>query len=108
MAEAMTYGKPVIGTGYSGNLEFMTEDNSFLVPFQLQPIPLGCDPYPAGSPWAEPDTEIAAELMRRLVADPELAVRTGARAKADMATLHSPVARTELVKRRLDGVRSAR
>ena len=26
MAEAMACGKPVIATGYSGNLEFMTED----------------------------------------------------------------------------------
>ena len=32
MAGAMYYGVPVIASGYSGNLEFMTEDNSYLVP----------------------------------------------------------------------------
>ena len=32
MAEAMYFGKPVIATAYSGNLDFMTPDNSFLVP----------------------------------------------------------------------------
>src|SRR5437773_750002 len=31
MAEAMLMGKPVIGTAYSGNLDFMTPDNSLLV-----------------------------------------------------------------------------
>ena len=32
MAEAMFYGVPVIASGYSGNLEYMTAENSFLVP----------------------------------------------------------------------------
>ena len=31
MAEAMALGKPVIATGYSGNLDFMTPENSYLV-----------------------------------------------------------------------------
>jgi glycosyltransferase involved in cell wall biosynthesis len=30
MAEAMALGKPVIATGYSGNLAFMTAENSYL------------------------------------------------------------------------------
>jgi glycosyltransferase involved in cell wall biosynthesis len=106
MAEAMTHGKPVIGTGYSGNLEFMNEENSLLVPFTLQPIPHGCDPYPPGTPWAEPDIDAAADLMVRLTVDPELAARTGARARQDMATFHTPAARAKLVTARLDGIRS--
>ena len=31
LAEAMFLGKPVVGTGYSGNLDFMTEDSACLV-----------------------------------------------------------------------------
>lgn len=31
LAEAMSYGKPTIGTRWSGNLEFMNDSNSFLV-----------------------------------------------------------------------------
>ncbi len=31
LAEAMAIGKPVIATGYSGNLDFMTAENSYLV-----------------------------------------------------------------------------
>ncbi len=34
MAEAMALGKPTIATGYSGNLEFMTPENSYLVGWQ--------------------------------------------------------------------------
>jgi glycosyltransferase involved in cell wall biosynthesis len=31
MSDAMLFGVPVIATGYSGNLEFMNSDNSFLI-----------------------------------------------------------------------------
>ena len=41
MAEAMTVGKPVIATGYSGNLDFMTEENSFLVHYKVGVVPPG-------------------------------------------------------------------
>jgi glycosyltransferase involved in cell wall biosynthesis len=35
MAEAMAYGKIVMGTGYSGNLDFMNVNNSFLVQYDF-------------------------------------------------------------------------
>ena len=34
-AEAMAIGKPVIATGYSGNLDFMTDANAYLVDYTL-------------------------------------------------------------------------
>ena len=60
MAEAMLMGKPVIATGYSGNLDFMTAENSYLVDYTLSRIGPGSDPYPADSQWAEPDLDHAA------------------------------------------------
>ena len=54
MAEAMGLQKPVIATAYSGNLDFMTAENSYLVGYTTGAVPAGCDPYPVGSPWAEP------------------------------------------------------
>jgi glycosyltransferase involved in cell wall biosynthesis len=66
IAEAMAFGKPVIATGYSGNLEFMRPEDSYLVPWSPTPIPEGL-PYPAGSLWAEPDLDEAARLMRSVV-----------------------------------------
>src|SRR3712207_9035191 len=38
MADAMALGKPVIATGYSGNVDFMREDNSWLVPAGLTQV----------------------------------------------------------------------
>jgi glycosyltransferase involved in cell wall biosynthesis len=90
MAEAMALGKPVIATAYSGNLQFMTEANSFLVPWTPASIPDGCEPYPAGGTWADPDLEAAARLMRTVVANPEFAAARGRQAADDLRTLHSP------------------
>ena len=39
MAEATALGKPVIASGYSGNLEFMSDANSYLVPYDLVEVP---------------------------------------------------------------------
>jgi len=80
MAEAMGLGKPVVATGYSGNLEFMDDDVAFLVRSTLTPIGSGVDPYPADARWAEPDLAHAATLMRRVFDDRELAGDVGRRA----------------------------
>jgi len=101
MAEAMAWGKPVIATGYSGNLQFMTEQNSFLVPWAPTTIPPGADPYPVGGTWADPDVEAAAHLMRGILADPQEAARRGARAADDIRTLNSAEAAGRRVAERL-------
>lgn len=97
LAEAMGLGKPVIATGYSGNLEFMDETNGYLVPYELVEIPPGCAPYPAGARWAEPDVDAAAEAMRQVFEDPRGAQARGARARRVIAERHSPEARANLV-----------
>jgi glycosyltransferase involved in cell wall biosynthesis len=101
LAEAMALGKPVIATGYSGNLDFMTEENSYLVPYKLVRIPAGCDPYPQASFWAEPDIEVAAGLMRRVFERPEEARARGERARQDIARWHTPQIRAKFVGDRL-------
>ena len=92
MAEAMWAGKPVIATGYSGNLDFMNGDNSYLVDHRLVPIGPGNDPYPGSGVWADPDVEHAARLMREVFSDREAARRRGERAAADIRASHSPEA----------------
>lgn len=92
MAEAMAWGKPVIATGYSGNLQFMTERNSFLVDWSPTQIPAGAEPYPAGSTWADPDLSHAARLMRNVLENPGDAAARGAQAAEDIAAQHSPAA----------------
>ncbi len=101
MAEAMAWGKPVVATAYSGNLQFMTDENSFLVPWTPTTIPAGAAPYPAGSIWADPDLDAAAAVLRLVVDDPDLAAERGGRAAADIATLHSPEAAGRRIAARL-------
>ncbi len=71
LAEAMAAGVSVIATGWSGNTDFMTEQNSRLVPVTLVPVHDPEGPYGGldGDPdqvWAEPDVEAAAMALREL------------------------------------------
>jgi glycosyltransferase involved in cell wall biosynthesis len=108
LAEAMAVGRPVIGTGYSGNLEFMTDDTSVMVPFEMKRIPFGCPPYPPTALWAEPDIDEAAQAMRNMAADPASAARLGARARAHMTRRHTAAARVDFVRTRLQELRTNR
>jgi GT2 family glycosyltransferase/glycosyltransferase involved in cell wall biosynthesis len=80
IAEAMAIGKPVIVTGYSGNLEFCNETNSLLVSARLCEVQEGTRHYPVGSVWAQPDHDELVCAMRRLVAEPMLAHGLGHKA----------------------------
>jgi glycosyltransferase involved in cell wall biosynthesis len=104
MAEAMYVGKPVIATGYSGNLDFMTAENGLLVDYELVPIGPGSPPYPAEGEWADPSVEHAAALMRLVFDDPAAAAALGARAAQDIRRSHSPGTAGELMRSRLEHI----
>lgn len=90
IAEAMLLGKPVIATGYSGNLDFMTEETSYMVPWTRVEVGDGAEAYDPAATWAEPDLDVAAELMRHVFTQPELARSVGARGKVDLETRFTP------------------
>ncbi len=69
LAEAMFLGKPVVATGYSGNLDFMDETNSCLVRYSLIDVEEGQYPYAKGQVWAEPDIDHAVYYMLKLLDD---------------------------------------
>jgi glycosyltransferase involved in cell wall biosynthesis/SAM-dependent methyltransferase len=73
LAEALARGKPVIATGFSGNTDFMTAENSFLVDYRLARVGKDGENYPPDGHWADPDLDHAAELMRRVFDDPDAA-----------------------------------
>jgi hypothetical protein len=105
MAEAMWLGKPVIATAYSGNLDFMTTENSLLVDHELVPIGPGADPYPPDAQWAEPDVAQAASHMRKVFDDPTFSRALGAKAAEDIRRTHSPEAVGRMMSRRLESIR---
>jgi hypothetical protein len=92
IAEAMLRGKPVIATGWSGPLDYLTQSNACLVDYRLVPIGEGNDPYPVDGHWAEPDVDHAAELMREVVEHPDDAARRAERGRAELEAAHSPAA----------------
>lgn len=77
MAEAMYFSKPVIATGYSGNMDFMNESNSLLITFKLIDVKDGEYPFWQGQVWAEPDIEYAVKHMVTLIDDPDYGRKLG-------------------------------
>jgi glycosyltransferase involved in cell wall biosynthesis len=102
LAEAMACGKPVIATGYSGNLDFMSDDDSFLVPYRLTTIEQTCGPYKAGYHWADPDLDYAADVMREVERSRERAALVGAKARAKVQDILAPAAIAKPVGSRLE------
>ena len=105
MAEAMAMEKPVIATGYSGNMDFMTAENSFLVNHKLVPIAKDHGPYKRGFIWAEPDLEHAAELMRHVYEHREPARKVGMLARRDILATLTPEVVAGRLKAQLDRLR---
>jgi glycosyltransferase involved in cell wall biosynthesis len=108
LAEAMTLGKPAIATAYSGNLAFMTPENSFLVPYRRVTVPGGCGPYPEGDWWAEPDLAAAASIMRAVYENPGLARDRGERGRIDVTERYSPARTTAFIRERLVDIQRRR
>lgn len=102
LAESMALGTPVIATGYSGNTDFMTPQNSYLVDFALVRVGADCEIYPAHGTWAEPDLDHAAELMRRVWERPEEARMRAQRGQADIHRLYAPEAAGTVARARLE------
>lgn len=101
VAEAMLLGKPVIATRYGGTLEFMNDQNSYLVDWESTVVGEGAYPYAATDRWAEPDLDQAAALMRRVIAEPEEAIKRAGIARVQMLERHSPAVAGATMERRL-------
>jgi len=102
LAEAMMLGKPVIATGYSGNVDFMADEDSFLVPYKLVTIERTHGPYKAGYHWAQPDLDYASDVMRRVELHREAATEIGLKARAKVRELLHPATIAASVRGRLE------
>jgi GT2 family glycosyltransferase/glycosyltransferase involved in cell wall biosynthesis len=108
IAEAMALGKPVIATGWSGNVDFMDVSNSFPVAYETTTLAHDVGPYRAGQTWAEPSVEHAARLMRRVVTDRDEARARGRAAARTMRERHSGEAVAPLIRDRLQVIAARR
>jgi glycosyltransferase involved in cell wall biosynthesis len=82
-AEAMLCGKPVIATGWSGNMQFMDSESAALVGYRLVPVRDGRHVYDVpGAMWADPDVNEAVAQLRRLADDAAQRAALGARGRS--------------------------
>jgi len=95
MAEAMAVGVPVIATGWSGNLTFMTAKNAKLIPAGLVRIDDLDGPYTGleddpDQVWGEPDIESAAKALRDLAKSASARKKLGQKGRKVIDGLHKP------------------
>jgi hypothetical protein len=106
--EAMFLGRLAMGTAWSGNLDYMTTENSLSVRYRL--IPVGADEYPhgEGQVWAEADVGHAVELLEGVIADPARARALAARGRRDIRLGHGFRAVGTRVMRRVQEIAAQR
>ena len=91
--EGMYFGKPVIATNWSGNIDFMDHDNSCLVDYDLIPVENSAGPYKIDHTdqiWAEAKVEHAAQYMKRLYEDKEYREKIEKNAYSSIRTKYTP------------------
>jgi len=67
LAEAMLFGKPVVGTDFSGNVDFLNEESGFPVRWRQRAVEPGEYPFVTerdGPWWAQPSVADAARQLR--------------------------------------------
>ena len=107
--EAMACGVPTIGTGASGNIDFMTNENCVLVDADLVKVPRAAiDEIPVydGCRWFEPNLESLSNALMSVRHDPEYRARITKRAKKDIDDNHSIKAGSENLQEAIDNCES--
>ena len=85
--EAMAMELPTIGTRWSGNTEFMNDENSFLIDFEMVDVPEeGWKEVPTykGHRWAEPSVMHLRSLMRHVFENRNEAKKKGVIARGEV------------------------
>ena len=107
--EAMACRIPVVATRWSGNLDFMDDDNSILLDIEgLQAIDHRAEfAFYRGHRWAEPSQAHLTEVFQRLAADPALRKRLGSRGRSDVERRWQWKQVTQAVVGRIDALADA-
>jgi glycosyltransferase involved in cell wall biosynthesis/Tfp pilus assembly protein PilF/ubiquinone/menaquinone biosynthesis C-methylase UbiE/pyruvate-formate lyase-activating enzyme/dTDP-glucose pyrophosphorylase len=100
--EAMAMGLPVIGTNWSGNTAFMTEQNSYLLKIDRLVKIKGMEiSFYNGQRWAEPSKDHLKILMREVFNNPQKAKEKGLQARKDIVDKYNIDAVAKVVIKRL-------
>jgi len=108
MAEAMSFGKAVIGTDYSGSTDFLSAETGFPVAYDLRAVKPGEYFWTEDQVWAEPNLDSAVAMFRLAFGD--VKART-LRAAAGRALVHSKYGKAAVgaaVEKRLQEISSRR
>ena len=115
--EAMAFGKPVIATAYSGNLDFTNWNNCFLVKYKLikikKDIPNVHGPqyeshYKKGGIWADTSVKDAALKMRYVYLNKEKAREIGSRGERFIKDNYNIGKASGILSSRLDIIKKRR
>lgn len=82
--DAAGLGKPVIITGFGGQLDYLPRDDAYLVDYDMIRVRAGrsMSSYTSDQSWAEPRVSHGAELMRRVFEHPNEGRERGRRLRA--------------------------
>jgi glycosyltransferase involved in cell wall biosynthesis len=94
--EAARLGKPVVMTGYGGQLDFLPGDHCWLVDYTMVPVhePTWSAGYKPGDRWAAPSVTEAATHLRAIFADQATASQRASGLARHVASQFSPEAVT--------------
>ncbi len=106
LAEAMFLGVPVVATGWSSNMDFMTLNNSYPIKYDLVELDQDYGPYKKGSIWADPDVGHAASCLLEIMTQPQSAQQKILRALSDIKQFNSPESVGKRIKSRVDLISS--
>jgi glycosyltransferase involved in cell wall biosynthesis len=106
MSDAMLFRKPVMATGYSGNMDYMRQDNSFLLSYDEGVVPSTPGvAVEAGMRWADPHKASIEETLLRLYLNHDDLDTTErvARASEDIKKFNRPFV-ADLIHRSIEAV----
>lgn len=103
--ESMYYGKPVIATGWSGNMDFMNSSNSCLVNYKMIRVEdYYCVDKDTQDTWADPDVDDASKYMLKLFKDKKYYAKIAANAKKTIHTTFSSKQCGKRMKKRIEQI----